>query len=107
MTATPPLERILSRTIIDPETGCWRWPGMTNRNGYARIKVGSRTDGGRRNAVVHRIVYEELVGPIVDELDHVWEAGCRYKDCHNPDHLEDVTRSENMRRIWALRKATA
>ena len=50
---------------------------------------------------VHRVVYEAAVGPILGELDHVWSAGCRHKDCHNPDHLEDVTHEENVRRFYA------
>jgi hypothetical protein len=82
----PLIQRILERTEIDPETGCWRWPGSHTNSGYGQID----------RKLIHRVVYETLVGPIRHEVvDHVYELGCRYKDCHNPDHLEDITQSEN------------
>ena len=44
----------------------------------------------------HRFAYEMLVGPIPEglDLDHL----CRVRHCVNPNHLEPVTRSENLRR---------
>lgn len=44
----------------------------------------------------HRVVYEELVGPIPDGLmlDHL----CRVRHCVNPEHLEPVTNRENVLR---------
>jgi hypothetical protein len=46
--------------------------------------------------VAHRFVYEALVGPIPEgmELDHL----CRHRNCVNYEHLEPVTRGENVRR---------
>ena len=93
----PVAERVLRHTVIDTETGCWRWPG-TKTKGYGQVRSGRRRSP---MLYVHRVVYEAAVGPILGELDHVWEAGCRYKDCHNPDHLEDVTHEENVRRFYA------
>jgi len=92
------MQRILSRTEIDLETGCWRWPGAKNSNSYAVVGAGR---AGTGMVYVHRVVYEELVGPIEHEIDHVHARGCRYRDCHNPDHLEDVTHKENTRRRFA------
>jgi len=45
---------------------------------------------------VHREIYELFVGPIPDglDIDHL----CGNKGCINPEHLEPVTRSENVRR---------
>lgn len=100
---TPVIERILSRTVIDEATGCWRWPGSRTHDGYGTIMTGAKADGDRRMSYIHRVVYEELVGPIDNELDHVHDRGCRYRDCHNPEHLEDVTRTENQRRKHAAR----
>jgi hypothetical protein len=60
---------------------CWLWEGQLNRNGYARTHW--------RELVVHRRLYEELVGPIPDRLllDHL----CRMRRCVNPLHMEPVT----------------
>jgi len=68
---------------------CWRWQGLMRPDGYGK-------HAGRQ---AHRVVYENLVGPIPEglELDHL----CRNKSCVNPDHLEPVTREENARRRWA------
>lgn len=65
---------------------CWLWLGEIKDDGYGK-------HGGQ---VAHRVVYELLVGPIPDglELDHL----CRVTACVFPDHLEPVTRLENIRR---------
>ena len=51
-------------------------------------------DGKQRAA--HRVMYEQMRGPVPDDrdLDHL----CRNRACGNPDHLEPVSRSENLRR---------
>ena len=70
---------------------CWLWDGPVNAYGY-----GWGNAGRDRSRLVHRLVYEELVGPIPEgmELDHL----CRTRNCYNPAHLEPVTHAENMRR---------
>lgn len=83
-----PLERLMSKREIDPETGCWNWTGSVVRTGYGQIKV-------RKGLVqrTHRVMYEALVGPIPEglDLDHL----CRNRRCMNPEHLEPVTEREN------------
>lgn len=81
------------------ETGCWVWTGGRNSDGYGHVWV---YDLGR-TVDVHRWHYEQYVGPIPDglEIDHL----CCVKACCNPAHLEAVTRSENLRRRYALRNA--
>ena len=68
---------------------CWNWTGPT---------VGPY--GKRSGKLAHRVVFELLVGDIPEglELDHL----CRNTLCVNPDHLEPVTRAENMRRRSVL-----
>ena len=80
---------------IDSATHCWNWNGALNSQipgqMYGRIRVGHY-----RKKLAHRWVYEKLKGPIPNglELDHL----CRNTMCVNPDHLEPVTGTENIRR---------
>lgn len=82
-----PEERFWAK--VDCSGDCWEWTGGTS-DGYGAIRV----DGLMAKA--HRFAYEQLRGPIPDDLDidHL----CRNTRCVNPDHLEPVTRSENARR---------
>lgn len=93
----PAMQRILQRTEIVPgplDTPCWVWTGAGRRYGY--IAVGSIADGSYRNARVHRVAYEHLVGPVPADLvlDHL----CKVPKCLNPDHLQPVTQRVNLLR---------
>lgn len=88
------LEIVLSRidksgpVSIYVSTPCWLWSGYTNAQGYA--KFGPR--------LVHRYVYEHLVGPLGRlTLDHV----CRVRRCINPEHMSPMPISENNSRRHA------
>jgi hypothetical protein len=86
-------ERLLSRLIIDRDTGCLLWTGARNTKGYGVIREGGR---GSRQLMVHRVVYEMFASPIPDglQLDHL----CRVRHCANVAHLEPVTCRENLLR---------
>lgn len=94
LTVNPPTmdarERLEARTERPEGTNCWLWRGSLNIYGYGRIKFHGES------VFVHRLSYETLVGPIPDGLviDHL----CRVRNCVNPDHMEPVTNSENIRR---------
>lgn len=90
MTARPLEARLWPK--VDAAGPCWLWTGHRSAQGYGRIGTGE----GRAVALVHRVVWELLVGPIPAslELDHL----CRVRSCCNPDHLEPVTHAENVRR---------
>jgi hypothetical protein len=83
----------------DPQTGCWNWRGGTAGSGYPKTR-----DANSKQAYAYRVMYELTRGKIPDEMtiDHL----CRNKLCVNPDHLEVVTRAENVRRgqNWQLNK---
>jgi hypothetical protein len=85
---TAPLARRLWDRI-DASGPCWLWTGASS-NGYGHICV------DYKRHLVHRFVYEMLVGPIPRglTLDHL----CRVPLCCNPDHLEPVTHAENCAR---------
>lgn len=87
--------RIDVSTILQFEgSACWVWCGEINRNGYGRVWI-----NGKR-VMVHRVVYELLVGPI--EVGLVLDHRCRNRRCCNPKHLEPVTVRENTLRGEAV-----
>lgn len=79
-----------------PECGCILWTGALNRGGYGTFGIHDRTHGVNTTKVAHKVAYEIAKGPVPEgmELDHK----CRVRSCINPDHLEPVTRLENVRR---------
>lgn len=87
--------RFLNKLDKDPN-GCWIWTASIDRDGYGRFGVPGKTRSEWRMFLAHRVSYETFVGPIPKglELDHL----CRVRACTNPDHLEPVTRSENLKR---------
>ena len=87
------VRRFLATVHPEPFSGCWLWSGTIGGSGYGYISVGGRA-GIRARA--HRLAYELFVGPIPKgfDLDHL----CRVRLCVNPNHLEPVTRSENLLR---------
>lgn len=78
--------------------GCWLWLGATMSNGYGQVAMSMGSGNTKRHFSIHRWVYEFLVGPIPEglDLDHL----CRVRNCANPEHLEPVTRSENLFRAY-------
>lgn len=84
-----PLERLLARLQVQP-SGCIVFIGSISPYGYGQLKIGGRSHPA------HRAAYEAFVGPIPDGLtiDHL----CRNRACCNPEHLEPVTRVENVLR---------
>lgn len=74
-----------------PDLGpCWLWTASTQISGYGRIYRDGSLD------MAHRVSFEIAFGfPAGDlEVDHL----CRVHGCVNPQHLELVTRRENVLR---------
>jgi HNH endonuclease len=85
-------QRFETKIIPEPNSGCWLWLGALDGKGYGRAKIAKT----RKNAAVHRIVYELVFGPIAAEL--VLDHKCRVRSCCNPEHLEPTTNKENILR---------
>ena len=98
------IDRIADRVALN-DAGCLVWLGSINAYGYGQVRVGARADGDHTVRQVHRVLYEVVVGPVPDglDLDHL----CRNRACCRPEHLEPVTRLENILRGIAARRAEA
>lgn len=75
---------------VDRSGECWVWKAGQTTNGYGKFGDTGRTWRA------HRWSYELEVGHIPEgkDLDHL----CRNRLCVRPDHLEPVTRLENVQR---------
>jgi predicted transcriptional regulator len=84
------IDKIQSRYIPEPNSGCWIWLGHIKKNGYGSLTI------GEKNFQAHRLSYEAHVGKIPE--DKVLDHKCKLRCCCNPDHLEPVTQRENFLR---------
>lgn len=93
------IDRLFEKFLPEPNSGCWLWTGAMSGNSY-----GSMSYEGRMQKA-HRVAYKMFVGPVPEgmDLDHL----CRTRICCNPDHLEPVTRSENLRRSPLMDRRSA
>lgn len=92
-----PLEKLEQNFIVDGE--CFRWTGAHTGHGYGHLKVGDSFIS------VHILAWTLVNGPVPNglELDHNYNAGCRFKDCYRIKHLEPVTHQVNLQRRAALK----
>ena len=85
------LAKLMARVVKTPT--CWIWRGATKKNGYGQLTLNGKTYHA------HRLSFELHIGPITKpEICHV----CDVRNCINPNHLFQGTRSEN--RQDAVRK---
>jgi len=76
---------------VTDKNGCWIWQRCKGKGGYGKVQRKESASGE-----AHRYYYEKFKGAIPEglQLDHL----CRNPLCVNPDHLEPVTLTENVRR---------
>lgn len=86
-----PADRFWS--CVDKSDECWLWEGSINGAGYGTFTAG----GGRWMAHRFSWVLDGRTLTIGLELDHL----CVVRLCVRPDHLEEVTDTENKRRARA------
>ena len=74
---------------VDFSKTCWIWTDVLNSKGYGMFGLGKKV------YPAHRISYELLKGYIPEgyQIHHQ----CGNKACVNPEHLEPVTPSQNIR----------
>ena len=79
----------LNHYVAEANSGCWIWRSA-NSGGYGNFSV------NKKQYRAHRVIYELLKSPIPQDmtLDHL----CRNRICVNPNHLEPVSRRENILR---------
>lgn len=78
-------DRILFHVVRIPESCCWHWGGKLDKEGYGK------TWDGFKERRAHKMSYEVFVGPVADGMD--LHHKCEQRECVNPSHLSQVTRS--------------
>lgn len=86
---------------VERTDSCWLWTACATRDGYGTFN----SPRPFATNLAHRLTFLDAGGeiPLGFTLDHL----CGRKNCVNPEHLEPVTRAENIRRAWAARRAAA
>lgn len=79
------------RKLIKTDS-CWEWDAFVQENGYGQHSF------GRKTILAHRASYQLFKGELLPDMqiDHT----CNNRKCVNPDHLEQVTASENTKRMY-------
>lgn len=71
---------------VNKTDDCWLWTGKID-DGYGRVYIKGT------HYLVHRLMVAIMKEPVLPDMviDHI----CKVRNCCNPDHLRQVTKSEN------------
>lgn len=77
---------------------CILYAGVKTHDGYGLVWI--QENKKTVNLYLHRVMYENFVGPIPDglQVDHL----CSTPECINTDHLEPVTGRINTQRKYGI-----
>jgi len=87
------IERLHLQSRHDPETECIEFTGRKNSSGYGSIQVKGVVYATHR---IMAVAGRKMLPDSPLQIDHL----CSNKACMNPDHLEAVTSSVNLKRAF-------
>lgn len=90
-------QRVWAKIKVNPANGCWEWVGLLNKAEYGSLRYEGKM------ALTHRVLFQLLVEPIKEVLDHK----CKNTACCNPSHLRQATRAENNRNSRSRRGSSS
>jgi hypothetical protein len=83
----PIQDRIFSKSIPEPNSGCWLWTDAVLDGGYGIISH------EKKCVTAHRLSYRAFKGEIPENM--VVAHKCDVRSCVNPDHLWLASHKEN------------
>lgn len=89
------LEQIKNKCIITKDN-CWKWTGALTESGYGQIRY--KNVLYKTHDLVGKIHYN-----IKDKNGKVWHHTCNNKYCCNPEHLQLVSQSYNIKESYKNR----
>lgn len=85
-------ERLMKKTTIDPEKGCWLFMGHRDKDGYGRVRFNYRHEYVHRISAILFLNYDPEDKSV--QVNH--KTQCNTPNCWNPEHLYIGTQADNL-----------